>query len=406
MEFLRYSDFLYESKKLAKQKFLDTGKINNKTFDELAGLDPSNTFKYLPKMIEFYLEGLSKEECVSLFTAFEDYTSRNIIKDKDINGYTLERFKSEVQRASSVQTNREIKEIKKSNAKIIRDDAKVFIVIPFSEDSSVIYGAGTKWCTAADNDNKFNQYRYKNGVTLYYIIDRTRTVEDKLYKIAVAVYENGQMEIFDALNKVVKSSSLNRVLVPLGVSLDIFVPYFEEEYDIRKMFSKPWTIDKEGRYSTEGNVEISADMLVNDKFPISFGKVGGNFTCVYSKLTSLIGSPYEVVGNFNCSENELTSLEGGPEKVGGNYFCANNNITSLKGAPKELGGNFYCGFNRLKTLEGGLKRVNSISAKYNEIEYIENGTIQVRYDINLKHNPIKMTVEEIKAVTGATNVEV
>jgi hypothetical protein len=54
--------------------------------------------------------------------------------------------------------------------------------------------------------------------------------------------------------------------------------------------------------------------------------VGGHFDCSVNKLTSLEGSPKNVLGYFVCSYNKLTSLEGAPSSVGEDFICNNNPV--------------------------------------------------------------------------------
>ena len=66
-------------------------------------------------------------------------------------------------------------------------------------------------------------------------------------------------------------------------------------------------------------------------------KVGGNFDCSDTNITSLEGSPRVVSGNFDCSDTKITSLEGCPEKVGGTFSCSYTDIISLKGCSEIIG---------------------------------------------------------------------
>ncbi|MCW3696286.1 hypothetical protein [Burkholderia cenocepacia] len=92
--------------------------------------------------------------------------------------------------------------------------------------------------------------------------------------------------------------------------------------------------------------------------------IHGNFSCAYSDLTSLKGSPQFIKGDFFCNNNHLETLEGGPERVDGSFDCSYNNIVNLIGAPKEVGENFDCSntYSRkatpgLASLEGSPERI-------------------------------------------------
>jgi hypothetical protein len=84
------------------------------------------------------------------------------------------------------------------------------------------------------------------------------------------------------------------------------------------------------------------DKLTNDLF--IWGKVGGDFDCSYSNITSLEGAPQEVGRDFDCSDcNSLKTLDGSPKKVKGYFFCSYcHSLQSLQGIPKEIGEDFEC----------------------------------------------------------------
>jgi hypothetical protein len=109
----------------------------------------------------------------------------------------------------TVVSKNDIKISKKSNSTVILDNERFFIVRPESKESSIYYGSGTKWCTAAKNDNYFNRYT-KKGVTLYYIIDKTKDSDDNLYKVAIAIIKTGHMEAFNARRQIYRSKKIFR----------------------------------------------------------------------------------------------------------------------------------------------------------------------------------------------------
>ena len=98
---------------------------------------------------------------------------------------------------------------------------------------------------------------------------------------------------------------------------DVFKPISREEMKKRdrekiedKLKEGKCTLNTDGSYSCEGNVDIS-DMGLT-KIPVRFK---------------------EVKGGFYCSNNKLTTLEGAPESVGGDFYFTGNPIA------KELGMN-------------------------------------------------------------------
>jgi hypothetical protein len=106
-------------------------------------------------------------------------------------------------------------------------------------------------------------------------------------------------------------------------------------------------------------VTIAKSMVKNGKMIVDFSKSTalGHFSCNGTRLTTLEGSPDEVLGggdsyrvdrkngSFNCQNNMLKNLKGAPGFVEGNFYCFNNKLASLDGAPRGVKGDFDCRFN-------------------------------------------------------------
>jgi hypothetical protein len=117
------------------------------------------------------------------------------------------------------------------------------------------------------------------------------------------------------------------------------------------------------------NYKINDDFTVNvyydvnlanrflTKIPLRFNMVSRSFDIGMNSLTSLKGSPKEVVEEFACDQNRLSTLEFSPKTVGDNFYCENNKLTSLKGGPDYIGGDLECQNNPLTSLtyEGKIK---------------------------------------------------
>jgi hypothetical protein len=93
-------------------------------------------------------------------------------------------------------------------------------------------------------------------------------------------------------------------------------------------------IDIYGNFICQGQVGEN----ISNFYGINFGRVLGDFICVGSGLTNLVGCPTFVDGNFDCSNNLLTSLSGGPEYINGDYNCSGNNILDHQNLPKFVAG--------------------------------------------------------------------
>ncbi len=142
--------------------------------------------------------------------------------------------------------------------------------------------------------------------------------------------------------------------------LDFFYPYRKDnesksEYDKRKTRLVQFYFPDNKVTVLRGMVKIKGDTVFSPNmldeiyasheygmlpFDFEMGEVDGNF--VYSKLSSLKGSPSYVQNDFNCSGNNLDTLVGGPHEVMGSYHCSNTYITDLIGSPKVIGKDLNC----------------------------------------------------------------
>ena len=86
---------------------------------------------------------------------------------------------------------------------VVFENDKFFIVNPLNHKTSCYYGKGTKWCTAAEENNQFN--RYNEDGKLFYIIDKRLKADDPYYKVALLNKFEGDKSWWDA-----KDNSFNK----------------------------------------------------------------------------------------------------------------------------------------------------------------------------------------------------
>jgi len=119
--------------------------------------------------------------------------------------------------AISQYENRQRREVRKvDGGNVVYDDGRYFVVNPLSHESSCYYGKGTKWCTAAETDTHFK--RYNEDGKLFYILDRTLSTSDPLYKVAILQKFDGDKTYYDAKDEIIRSgwifntNKLNEIL--------------------------------------------------------------------------------------------------------------------------------------------------------------------------------------------------
>jgi hypothetical protein len=259
-------DRLYrEGLSRAKELYLDTGKINKRAFNVLVQKDPTPQKKYIEWMARTFpkMPSLTKYDVIS---RFDDLCNKNQIEVKDIGRYeNIEQVDDAVRQAEikyaeksgEAQTKSGLyKDLAAITAKISKErdpekrealmtkknqiagkinamkdflkdinpkdvifqNENVIVVRPPDVESSCKYGRGSRWCTAAmGSRNYFNSYYFGRGVNLYYIIPLIEMHNDKFDKIAVAVYPNGEKELYDAHDARIDEKDFARVKSTLGI---------------------------------------------------------------------------------------------------------------------------------------------------------------------------------------------
>lgn len=129
--------------------------------ETLERADPTKNKQYVQNLIKFYINGERIEDLKS--TAVDYLTKFHKLKAKkqipsprnDINRYAnFGDFASVIDE----YPDPEKAEKSKGEASEVYKDANVRIIKPKNEEAACYYGQGTRWCTAADNNNMFNQY--------------------------------------------------------------------------------------------------------------------------------------------------------------------------------------------------------------------------------------------------------
>jgi hypothetical protein len=321
--FNAWKNSINESLATARARFLKPGFVDQATFDQLKALDPTPTFKYLEKIIGFYLnDKVHIKELGQVVSRFHTLLNRNQVKTRDINAFkSFDQLSSEVQISDQGYSNKQETKVRKKEYDLVHEDKDWIVLIPRTHEASCKYGAGTKWCTSAKEVDHYRKYTVK-GITLYYIISKHLSNDDRFYKMAVAVGPNGKKECFNSKDEKI---GFEDTLQKSGLSASLFVPnptsltlYEKLGLDESKITKNP-----DGSIDYDGHVDISG--LGLDRIPLDFRRVRGSFNCSSNNLTSLEGAP-EDVESFDCSRNNLTSLKGAPKFVLSWFYCFHNNL--------------------------------------------------------------------------------
>lgn len=152
--------------------------------ERLERADPTKNKQYVQNLIKFYIGGERLEDLQS--TAVDYLKKFHKLKAKkqipsprnDINRYTsFGDFASVIDE----YPDPEKAEKSKGKAQEVYKDANVRVIMPENEEAACYYGQGTRWCTAADNNNMFGSY-YSEG-PLFILLPTKPQYDGEKYQI-------------------------------------------------------------------------------------------------------------------------------------------------------------------------------------------------------------------------------
>lgn len=154
----------------------DDGKDVKEIINALSKADPSPNKQFLQFIANMYVAKQFRiEDTDKIKKELELFNKvKGKLEKKDINQYksldelykATEKFTSDTEAQKSKKEVK--KEIKAEGVKKIIDTPDFKVLVPTTEAAACFYGKGTKWCTAADKDNRFDYYN-KQG-TIYIIL--------------------------------------------------------------------------------------------------------------------------------------------------------------------------------------------------------------------------------------------
>ena len=180
--------------------------------------------KYIPMAIKAFREtpGISSDYIAmlvkSITNEFETYLTNNLIpaNKKDIGKFSSWReFKEFVNTDmrslvnSKEREKRQFLSVKKETERFFEDETYL-IIEPKSEQSSCVYGKGTRWCiSGTEGSNHFEEYS-SSGARFLFIINKKNNDKDAIsFGAGVST-----VEIFDAQDKEKKPEYINNKYPP------------------------------------------------------------------------------------------------------------------------------------------------------------------------------------------------
>lgn len=107
------------------------------------------------------------------------------------------------------------KKQEESDYDVIFKSSNLVVFKPNTTAASCKLGKGTRWCTAADHSNMFDQYSSRGE--LYYFHTRLSRPHDKL---AAFVYDNGMVEFFDSSDSSMNRGKFKTILLNTGTPVE------------------------------------------------------------------------------------------------------------------------------------------------------------------------------------------
>jgi len=304
------------------QQYVKKGLISQTDLEFLVELDPSPNQKYLPFIIKSYLADTDLDLLRSRVEEYNTIQSRSKVIIKDISLFrTFPQFDEYVQKLNNISSTKELKREIKKDAEIVLDSADIFIVCPYSYPASRLYAGNTKWCITMANSVHFQKYFYEQFVTFYFVQVRSedikRSLNPDLWKVAVVVYRDGRLEIYD---------SVDHQVAGINIRLQKFVPPDE--------LFKALHIDG-SIFIPRGMDERMADVLsyMQDDEARELDISGANITKVPDEVGDMVQ-----LETLTLSENKIESL---PETIGlltnlKTLFLFHNRLQSLPQSLNEL----------------------------------------------------------------------
>ena len=173
-------------------------KYSSEQLDKIVDNVPKKFLDWVGKHFESINFQTNFQSLVQYLREFEKISSN--LPLTDINSY---KNITELYNALHEYANKPRRNVRKvEGGNVVHEDDRFFIVNPLTHDASCYYGKGTKWCTAADSNHQFNQYNQDGK--LFYILDKTKSTSDPLYKIAILKKFDGNVIVYDAKDEETK----------------------------------------------------------------------------------------------------------------------------------------------------------------------------------------------------------
>lgn len=233
-------EFILENTRQAKQ-YIQRGDLSEEEFAKLVEIDPSPKRKFVGWMAKQWINGNITDESVLKNTIEEYHTflERGKAKTKDIYQFkTFDDLKNEIDELNKSTDTLSLKEMEE-DFEVVLDDENLLIVVPHSHEASRKLGLSefayrecgdgtmdSTWCTTFKSPDHFENYYYSRGITFYYVKVKPGSLRNKVIDkfgeefvvSAILIYENGEKELVDGMDRTASDSKMKEFLDVIGIS--------------------------------------------------------------------------------------------------------------------------------------------------------------------------------------------
>ena len=170
--------------------------------EQIARFDPQPKYKTTSRMLTWYSAGEFHDhdlkQVQDTLIKFLDLAKRRQIRGIDLNtaswGEVAQAVFDFENKEGGLSKRDKKKEERRAlhtsgQAETIFSDDKFAIIKINTEEASKLYGRGTKWCTAGDNDNQFCHYKAAGKIAV--ILDRHKAIDGRSPKFQAYVSNDG-----------------------------------------------------------------------------------------------------------------------------------------------------------------------------------------------------------------------
>ena len=177
------------------------------------------TNKYMIWLMKQYVKNKFKipEDLPKLNSELEQFSKiSHKLEKTNIHDYSWDEFLSVLPKLDDIHTSKEEERIAKAGAEKLFEDENWLVIHPKTEEAACYYGKGTRWCTAAREDNYFD--RYNQDGNLYIIISKKNPEEKYQFHFESASFMNAEdKDINDAEKKrILSDDGLQKFLLKLS----------------------------------------------------------------------------------------------------------------------------------------------------------------------------------------------